>query len=304
MLKKVLQSAANFAGHVMKRNANENVPSPPVEASSDIPTVNHHYATAGKSQAQIAAIKAKVDAYAAEVGWFHSFDFGNGVVAKGHTSADQLAKRLVSLGLKGDLTGQTFLDIASWDGFYAFEAERLGAARVLATDYFCWVGKGWGKKGGFQLVRDILQSKVEDKEIEVQDLSPSTVGLWDIVLFSGIFYHMRDPIQAITAAASVCKTQMIVETHIWNDEFAVPLMQYIPRTKDGNANSNDWRPNSVMITELIAKGGNINSNYWRPNSAMIILLLKELGFSRIEHRIETDPPTFVDSHGFFNAYRS
>jgi tRNA (mo5U34)-methyltransferase len=244
--------------------------------------LNHWEGTVGRSSEEIAAYKARIAQYSLEIGWFHSFDFGNGLVAEGMATLPSLSQRVSSLGLDMDIAGRTFLDIASWDGFYAFEAERRGASRVLATDKFCWGGPGWGKKDGFLLAREILRSKVEDKDVDVNEISPTTVGEWDIVLFSGIFYHMRDPIQAITAAASVCRDRFIVETHIYNDDIAAPVMQYVPRTK----------------------GINANSNYWRPNSALIIQVLKDLDFSQIENTVKIDPPGGNDStHGFFNAYR-
>jgi tRNA (mo5U34)-methyltransferase len=212
------------------------------------------------------------------VGWFHSIDFGNGPVTQGFATAEALSKRLVSLGLEESIAGATFLDIASWDGFYAFQAESLGASRVLATDYFCWGHGGWGTKGGFLLAREIIDSKVEDKDIEVNDLSPETVGIWNIVLFSGIFYHMRDPIKALSAAASVTKNRLIVETHVDHDDIERPIMRYVPRVP-----------------------GDATSNYWRPNTTMLVTLLRELGFSRIDHKVDIDPDD--STHQFFNAYR-
>jgi len=76
------------------------------------------------------------------------------------------------LALPEDLSGMSVLDIGSWDGFFAFEAERRGASRVLATDSFCWSGEGWGNKDGFNLVRNVLNSKVEDLDIDIMELSP------------------------------------------------------------------------------------------------------------------------------------
>jgi tRNA (mo5U34)-methyltransferase len=235
------------------------------------------------TEEEIRNYKQKIDEYDKNVKWFHSLDLGNGLFTSGFATQEALEKRLRSLQIPEDLTGMTFLDIGSWDGYYAFEAEARGASRVMATDYFCWVGAGWGRKDGFLLAREILGSKVEDKNIEVQDLSPATVGIWDIVLFSGIFYHMRDPIQAMQAAASVASKCMIVETHIDHYDMSQPMMRYVPRD-----------PNLA---------GNETSNYWRPNPAMILVLLKELGFSRVEHRIAIDHPGGPDdTHGFFNAY--
>jgi len=237
------------------------------------------------TEKEIKYYKERIEEYGKRVGWFHSLDLGSGLFTSGAipggTTKEALEKRIKSLQMPDDLTGMTFLDVGSWDGYCAFEAEARGASRVMATDYFCWGGGGWGKKDGFLLAREILGSKVEDKNIEVQDISPATVGMWDIVSFSGIFYHMRDPIQAMQAASSVAVKCMIVETHIEHDKMSQPIMRYVPRVRD-----------------------NETSNYWRPNSAMILVLLKEMGFNRVEHRIAIDPPGGADStHGFFNAYR-
>lgn len=50
------------------------------------------------------------------------------------------------------------------------------------------------------------------EDIDIMDVCPKRVGLFDVVLFSGMLYHVRDPIKAIQNAASVCKKHLIVET--------------------------------------------------------------------------------------------
>src|SRR5437773_9162299 len=37
-------------------------------------------------------------------------------------------------GLPDDLTGKRVLEVGTWDGFWAFELERRGAAEVIAID--------------------------------------------------------------------------------------------------------------------------------------------------------------------------
>ena len=73
----------------------------------------------------------------------------------------------------------TVLDIGAWDGFFSFECERRGASRVVAADYYSWHDAGWGTKAGFQLAREALQSRVEDVDIDVMDLSPERIGTFD-----------------------------------------------------------------------------------------------------------------------------
>lgn len=66
--------------------------------------------------------------------WWHSIDLGGGVVTPGRKGdATYMARLRVP-----DLHGKSVLDIGTWDGFYAFEAERRGAARVVALDCFVW----------------------------------------------------------------------------------------------------------------------------------------------------------------------
>src|SRR4029453_15582841 len=90
--------------------------------------------------------------------WFHRIDLGGGLVTPG---IDDSPRKLAGIHMPADLTGKTVLDIGSYDGFFAFEAERRGAARVLATDKICWNLYGMATKGGFDLAKRALGSRVE-----------------------------------------------------------------------------------------------------------------------------------------------
>lgn len=113
--------------------------------------------------------------------WFHRINLGNGVVTPG---LDDTPAKLRRLKLPESFAGKTVLDIGAWDGFFSFEAERRGASRVVAVDSHSWNGEGWGNKSGFNLARQALNSCVEDREMEVLDLSPDNVGTFDVVFFS------------------------------------------------------------------------------------------------------------------------
>src|SRR4026209_289227 len=88
--------------------------------------------------------------------WYHTIDLGQGVVTR---AAATTPERLPRVQLPEDLSGRSVLDIGAWDGFFSFEAERRGAARVVATDYYAWHGVGWGTgegKAAFHLAREVL----------------------------------------------------------------------------------------------------------------------------------------------------
>lgn len=69
--------------------------------------------------------------------WWHSIDFGNGVVSKGAKSTSLISKQ-ADLALKYGVEGRSVLDIGAWDGAISFEAERRGASRVVAADSHAW----------------------------------------------------------------------------------------------------------------------------------------------------------------------
>lgn len=82
--------------------------------------------------------------------WFHSIDFGNGVVAKGAKDPD-LLNREANVIFRHGVEEKSVLDIGAWDGFFSFEALRRGARAVTAVDGFIWADKGWGSRRPFDL---------------------------------------------------------------------------------------------------------------------------------------------------------
>ena len=127
-----------------------------------------------------------------------------GVVTPG---VDDPRDRLRLLELPDDMSGLSVLDVGAWDGFFSFECERRGAERVVAADWFAWQQAARGAKRSFELAREAFGSQVEDVEVRVEELSPERVGTFDLVLFVGVLYHVRDPIRALEAVASVTRGQ-------------------------------------------------------------------------------------------------
>ena len=188
--------------------------------------------------------------------WFHRIDLGNGTVTPG---VDDSPSKLKLMHIPDDLTGKSLLDIGAYDGFFSFEAERRGASRVLATDQYCWQSTGMGDGEGFKIAHKALASRVEAKLITVEDISPATVGMFDVVLFLGVLYHAPDPLRYLRVARSVCKEMLILETHLDALDYTRPAMVFYP----GATLNND------------------PSNFWGPNPSCVAEMLKEVGFSRL-----------------------
>jgi tRNA (mo5U34)-methyltransferase len=187
--------------------------------------------------------------------WYHSIDLGQGVVTRG---IDQTAYRLARIDLPASLDGKTVLDVGAWDGFFSFEAERRGAARVVAADYYSWHGAGWGTgngKAGFELARRALSSKVEDVDIDVMDLSPERIGTFDVVLFLGVLYHLPHPLLALERLASVANDLVIIETVVDMVGFRRPAVAFYPGRELNDDPTNWWAPNIPAMEGLLHTAG-------------------------------------------------
>jgi tRNA (mo5U34)-methyltransferase len=197
-------------------------------------------------------VHSDLAAKAEAIRWYHTIDLGGGVVTRG---IDDSAFRLARLDLPASLAGLTVLDIGAWDGFFSFEAERRGAARVVASDYFSWHGAGWGSKAGFELARETFGSKVEDLDIDVMDLSPERVGQFDVVFFLGVFYHLRHPLLALERIASVTRKLLIVETVVDMVGIGRPAMAFYPGRELNNDPTNWWAPNLPALHGMLKDVG-------------------------------------------------
>jgi tRNA (mo5U34)-methyltransferase len=187
-----------------------------------------------------------------DIKWFHTIDLGNGVVTPG---TDRTFAKLKALHLPESLAGKSFLDIGAWDGFFSFEAEKRGADRVLAVDEFVWAGKTWASKAGFDAAKRILNSRVEEKLISVYEISPASVGTFDVVLFSGVLYHLEDPYLGLRNVASVTKELLILETHTDLEWTRRPAMAFYPDAELERDKSNWSGPNTRAVKAMLSSCG-------------------------------------------------
>jgi tRNA (mo5U34)-methyltransferase len=211
--------------------------------------------------------------------WFHSIDLGDGIVTPGQKDT---AAELAHMHLPADLSGQRVLDIGAYDGFYSFEAERRGAADVLATDSWTWNWPGSDARGNFDLARDTLDSRVRTQEIAVEDLDPELVGgPFDLVLFLGVLYHAPDPLGYLRRVRSVTGGMAIIETVVDLLDHEVPAIAYYPGDALNEDASNHFGPNPQAVEGLLRDAGFgrvVSFEPWQTSPEWAIR-------SRSEHRV-------------------
>jgi tRNA (mo5U34)-methyltransferase len=145
--------------------------------------------------------------------WYHSIDLGNGVVTPGMFDHKPILDRYP---LPDDLSGLRCLDVATMDGFWAFEMERRGA-EVTALDLedrsqLDYPPRRRPKQfpkpyrgDGFFLAKEALDSKVERVICNVYDARPEDLGQFDVVFAGSIVMHVRDQLLALERIASLVK---------------------------------------------------------------------------------------------------
>jgi tRNA (mo5U34)-methyltransferase len=205
----------------------------------------------------------------AGIPWYHEIDLGPELgVTPGGCKNDHI--RLGYMNLPPSLEGLDVLDIGSWDGLFAFEAERRGASTVVATDiwgdYRIHDGRFLNGGEGIKFACEVLHSKVKLLYASVYEL-PSAIWnenpeyLADVVMFPGVLYHLKNPLAALEAIYTIMAPDglLILETHIDLVSLERPAMA------------------------LYEKGaGGDETNYTGPNRAAVELLLKWAGFRDLQ----------------------
>lgn len=195
--------------------------------------------------------------------WGQSIPLPYGIITPGKVMGN--LQTFGKLRLQDDLLGKRVLDVGAFDGYYSFECEKRGA-QVLAIDNLNRMKRPEEIQHshlgnlGFETVKDILDSKVEFRNMDVYDINPEVVGSFDIVLFLGVLYHLKHPALALEKISKVTREQLIIETEYFRSPFKkLPLLEYI----EGDSLNQD------------------PTNFCRPNTMWTKFVLKDYGFSKV-----------------------
>lgn len=187
--------------------------------------------------------------------WWHCLELGYGIVTPGHEgglrSPSGTQNLLKQFQLPDNLKGKSVLDIGAWDGFFSFALEKRGAFPVLAIDNFYRDQLEQTGSQGFEVAKEILASQVEFKKASVYDLNPEQFGMFDIVLFPGVFYHLKHPLLALEKVYSVCKETLILETHFDPYRKEPPLAVFYEKAEINNDPTTFWGFNESGLKAVL-----------------------------------------------------
>jgi tRNA (mo5U34)-methyltransferase len=207
-------------------------------------------------------LRAKVQA----LEWYHTLELAPGLETPGWFD---LRPVLGGFPLPGSLTGERCLDVGTFDGFWAFEMERRGAAEVVAIDVldparWDWpagsematraaIGERKARGAGFELAHRALGSTVERRELSVYDLDPAEVGRFDLVYVGSLLLHLRDPVGALERVRAVCRGRLVLCDAV--DAGLARLYRRPAARLDGLGRPWWWKPNPRGLARMVEAAG-------------------------------------------------
>jgi SAM-dependent methyltransferase len=209
---------------------------------------------------------------ARRINWYHTFALDHGVVIEGQFD---LRPHLPRYGLPENLEGWSVLDVGASNGFFSFEFERRGADRVVAVDLPTIAHHDFTPQyqetrseqfsdderaehdvsdlhGGFYLLKEALNSRVEHVGLNVYDLTPEAVGgTFDLVFCGSLLIHLSDPFRALQRLRTVTRRQCVVAT-VYDPELGeAPVMKFVG-VWDGIA---WWKPSAACLEQMMKVAG-------------------------------------------------
>lgn len=105
---------------------------------------------------------------------------------------------------------------------------------------------------------------MNEEIMDILDLTPETVGMFDVTLCLGIIYYAKNPILALEKIASVTDEMVIIESCVINKGGNIPLAEFVETEFQGDPTV-WWIPNQACLEAMVRRVGfkKISSVKWR-----------------------------------------
>lgn len=202
--------------------------------------------------------------------WFHNLDIGGVKTAPEHFLGDYPASKWERYSdlIPRDLDGRSVLDIGCNAGFFAVEMKRRNAGRVVGIDH----DARYLKQAEF--VAEQAGVELELRKMSVYDINKLNEK-FDIVLFSGVLYHLRHPLLALDMIYEYAAADMLLVQCLQRGCDAVcELSEDYPFSESEIFERPDF-PKLYFIEHNYAGDP---TNWFFPNRAAVEAMLRSSGF--------------------------
>jgi tRNA (mo5U34)-methyltransferase len=212
--------------------------------------------------------------------WFHNIHLPDGTqTAPDHFLGDfpRFKWETLSDHIPADIRGWSALDIGCNAGFYTFELAKRGAW-VTSID----VDTRYLAQARWAAVQLGLEDRVDFQCMQVYDLAHRRES-YDLVLFMGVFYHLRYPALGLDVVAQKVRRLMVFQT------LTMPGEEILEDTFDRGLNDRAAlvEPGWPRMAFLEHRFAGDPTNWWAPNRACVEAMLHSSGM-RVTGRPEPE----------------
>jgi tRNA (mo5U34)-methyltransferase len=211
--------------------------------------------------------------------WFHNMELGGVETAPEHFLGDypRFKWERFAPAIPADLTGRSVLDVGCNAGFYSMEMKRRGARRVVGID-----------SDERYLAQARFAAGIRGLDIELRNHSVYEVATlgerFDLVIFMGVFYHLRHPLLALDLLHEFVVDDMLLFQSMLRGSMNVPELEDDYEFGQTSIFGDSSFPAMYFIEKRYAGDP---TNWWIPNRAGVEAMLRSAGFV-IETRAEDE----------------
>ncbi|MEO1987189.1 TIGR04290 family methyltransferase [Martelella sp.] len=218
--------------------------------------------------------------------WFHNLRINGSETAPDHFLGDFPSNKWAGFShvLPDDLQGCSVLDIGCNAGFYSLEMKRRNAGRVLGID----CDERYLAQARFAAAE--FDVDIEYRQMSVYDLRQLD-ETFDLVLFMGVFYHLRHPLLALDLLhETVVGERMLFQSLQRGATQTAELAENYPFDEQALFDRPDF-PKLHFVEQRYADDP---TNWFIPNRAAVEAMLRSAGFAILEN---PEPEVFLVERG-------
>jgi len=202
--------------------------------------------------------------------WYHRIYLGHGIYTlEPGPSFPEIVWRKFSPAFPGDLQGASILDVGCNAGYFSIQAKLRGAGRVVGLETI----PDYLKQA--EICRQIWGVDIEYKALDAHQLGTLNEQ-FDIVVFTGILYHLKNPLQVLEDVGQVCRDAVIVETEVISDNNKNVV--YARQGQFGQTKITACAQGMMKFVEKNELNGD-GSNWWIPDAECVKGMLRTAGFN-------------------------
>jgi len=201
--------------------------------------------------------------------WYHRIYLGKGVYTLDRPAYHEGVWNRLNEILPEDFGGASVLDVGCNAGYFCLQAKLRGAGRVTGLESY----PDWFRQA--RLCKEIWNLDADYLPLDAHQLSEIKES-YQIVVFTGILYHLKNPLMVLEEVGRICQDAVIVESEIIPTH---PVGKVYVRL--GPPGTEKFTECSTGFMKFIEKDelGNDGSNWWVPDTECVCAMLRTAGFA-------------------------